>query len=339
MNGSPAPALAPGTPVLVTGATGFTGAVLVRKLVAMDAQVRAIARPQSKLGSLADLPVRWHLGDVADEGVIRAAAEGARYIFHLATAYRRGGTSAEEHRRIHVTSTQRLAEVARATPDFQRFVHVSTVGVHGHIEDGPADESAPFRPGDSYQETKAEAETWLRAFSGERAFPYTILRPAAIIGPGDKRLFKVFRMASRPVFPIIGQGRCLYHIIHVEDLADAILCAATHPAAQGEAFICGNAEPIPLVEMARTIAETLGRRLRVVRLPAAPFYAAADLCEALCRPFGIQPPLYRRRVAFFTKDRQFDTRKLRQRLGFTTRYDNRTGVVETTRWYRENGWL
>lgn len=338
MNSSMAP-FPKGSRVLVTGATGFTGSVLVRKLCEAGAQVRAIARPSSRIESLQGLPVEWVRGDVFDPGTVARAVPGCTHVFHVAAAYREAGLSDETYRQVHVVSTQLLAEAAAREPGFQRFVHVSTVGVHGHIEHPPADETHPFAPGDIYQRTKAEAELWLRDFAGARGLPFTIIRPAAIYGPGDRRLLKVFRMAAKPVFILLGRGRCLYHLIHVEDLADAMIVAAVHPAAAGEAFICGNPEPVTLEQMGRVIAGALGRRTRVVRLPAWPFFLAADVCEALCRPLRLSPPIYRRRVAFFTKDRAFNTRKLRDCLGFTPARSNEAGLIETARWYKEHGWL
>jgi nucleoside-diphosphate-sugar epimerase len=104
-------------------------------------------------------------------------------------------------------------------------------------------------------------------------------------------------------------------------------------------FLCGDAEAIPLERMAAVIAAELGHRLRAVRIPAGPFFVAADLCEAVCRPLGIPPPLYRRRVAFYTKDRSFDTRKIREKLGYRNRVPPEEGLRATARWYREHAWL
>jgi nucleoside-diphosphate-sugar epimerase len=335
----PEPSFPPDTPVLVTGATGFTGSLLTRKLVARGARVRAIARPGSATDALKDVPVEWFRGQVFDAETVAAAAAGVAYIFHVAAAYREAKVSDEVYRNVHVASTQRLAEAARRNPGFQRFVHVSTVGVHGHIEHPPADENYPFHPGDMYQQTKAEAERWLRDFAARHGLPHTVIRPCAIYGPGDRRLFKVFKLAAGPVFPILGRGRCLYHLVHVEDLTNVLLLAAVSPAARGEVFIAGNPEPVQLENMARLIAECYGRRLRVLRLPVWPFHAAAAVCEAVCRPLGIEPPLYRRRVDFYTKDRAFDTRKLRERLGYQCVFTNETGMRETAAWYRHAGWL
>jgi len=328
-----------GTKVLVTGATGFTGSVLVRKLVQGGAIVHAIARPSSNLEPFKDLDIRWFRGDVFDPAVITDAMRDVSFVFHLAAAYREAKAGAEMNRKVHIESTKLLAQAAGANPQFKRFVHVSTVGVHGHIENPPADEQYPFNPGDIYQQTKAEAELWLRDHAKTAGLPITVIRPAAIYGPGDKRLLKIFKMVQWPVFPILGRGKCLYHLIHVEDLTDCMILASQHPAALNEVFICGNPEPVTLEHMARTIAEELGRRIRIIRVPAWPFFAAGAVCEALCKPFGIEPPIYRRRVAFFTKDRAFNTGKLRDRLSFTCKYSNETGLVATAKWYIEKGWL
>ena len=328
-----------GTSVLVTGATGFTGRVLTRKLVAAGLKVRAIARPTSRLGDLASLPITWIRGEVFHPATVQMACDGVSYIFHVAAAYRESGLAPSDYVNVHVKSTQLLAKAAATMPDFKRFIHISTVGVHGHIVNPPTNEEAPFSPGDIYQETKAEAELWLRSFAKEAGLPYVVLRPAAIMGPGDRRLLKVFSLATKPIFPLLGYGHCFYHLIHVEDLTDIMLLAAVHPEALGEVFICGNEKWLSLEEFGGIVARHLGYRLRPVRIPAWPFFAAAWLCETLCRPLRIAPPLYRRRVAFFTKDRAFDTRKLRERLGFRTSFDNERGIIDTADDYVARGWL
>lgn len=331
--------LPPVSRILVTGATGFTGRVLTRRLAAEGHELRAIVRPSSQLGDLESLPVTWIRGDVYDPACVQEGMDGVHYVFHMATLYRDASAAADEHHRVHVESTKLLARAALRQPGFRRFVHVSTVGVHGHIEHPPADENAPFAPGDAYQESKLEGEQWLRGFATENGLSHTVLRPAAIYGPEDKRLLKLFRMAAKPFFPLVGKGKCLYHLIHVEDLAELMIRAAVLPVAEGEVYICGNPEPIGLEDIGRLVAETLGKPFRVLRVPAGPLFFAADVCEALCRPLKISPPLYRRRVAFFTKDRSFDTRKLQTHFTWTPLYSNEEGVRRTAQAYREAGEL
>ncbi|MEO1495395.1 MAG: NAD-dependent epimerase/dehydratase family protein [Pseudomonadota bacterium] len=326
--------------VLVTGGTGFTGLHLVRLLAETGARIRVIARASSNRTPLADLDIEWHEGDVFDADVIARAVSGATYIFHVAAAYREAKISDEVYWNVHVKSTHLLAEQAVKETGLKRFVHVSTIGVHGHIEEPPADETYRFAPGDLYQETKVEAELWIRDFAPKHDLPLTVIRPAGIYGPGDRRLLKVFKMAKLPVTPILGMNaKALYHLIHVEDLVAFMVHAATLEKTLGEVYICGNAEHIPFKDMVGIIATKLGRRARFLRLPVTPFFWLGDLCEAVCKPLGIEPPIYRRRVAFFTKDRSFDTGKMRRDTGYNYRYDNRSGIEALTEWYRAEGWL
>lgn len=331
--------LAEGSSVLVTGATGYTGQALVKKLLEAGTAVRAVARNSSDLTPFAEMKVEWIRGEVYDPDCIREAMAGIQYVFHLAAAFREAKSSRQDYWNIHVRSTELLCNEAIKQPDFRRFVHVSTVGVHGHIANPPGDENSPFAPGDDYQDTKAEAETWLVRFAAETALPYSVIRPCAIYGPGEKRLLKIFRMAEKPYFPILGKGKCWYHLVHVEDLAGAMMLAAVEEKALGQAFIAGADKAIQLEELAKIIARTYNNRLRIVRLPITPFFILGDLCELLCQPFKIEPPIYRRRVAFYSKDRHFTTRKLSEVLGYRPVYDNETGIIETAEWYKAHGWL
>ncbi len=328
-----------GDKVLVTGATGYTGQFLVKKLLDRGMDVRAIARKSSNLWPFEGLAVTWFIGDVFDEEVVRQAMEGVAYVFHVAAAFRDAKSSEQDYRNVHVVSTQHIVAEAMKNPDFKRLVHVSTMGVHGHIANPPGDETSPFSPGDGYQRTKVEAEEWLRAFAQENPFPYSIIRPCAIYGPGEKRLLKLYKMAMGKIFPILGKGKCWYHLVHVEDLTNAMLLAAVEEKALGEAFLIGAAEPIRLEEMAAIIAREYGTSPRIVRLPITPFFMMGDLCEAICKPLKIEPPIYRRRVAFYSKDRNFSTRKMQDVLGYTPLWSNEAGIIESARWYNEHGWL
>ena len=328
-----------GETVLVTGGTGFTGQHLTRALSEAGAKVRAIARASSNREALAKFPIEWFVGEVDDPDLIARAMDGVTVVFHMATLYRTGDAAEADHYRVHVTSTERLAQAALNQPSFKRFVLVSTVGVHGHIEHPPADESAPIQPGDEYQRTKAQAEQWLNDFAPTHNLPYTIIRPAAIYGPGDQRLLKVFRMARHRWAPILGKRPCLYHLIHVDDLVALLLQAAVDERALGETFIAGNPEPIPLDQMLELIGQSLGRKPRIVKLPVAPFWWLAILCETICPKLGIAPPIYRRRIKFFLNDRSFNTRKIQDKLDFTYAYTSETGLIDTARWYQAHGLL
>lgn len=331
--------LVAGARILVTGGTGFTGHALVNRLAGLGVRVRLAVRERSDVSWLPPGDIEVMRGALHDQAFIAKAMVGVQYVMHMASSYRETFRSFQEQVDVHVVSTRLLAEAASREAAFRRFIHVSTIGVHGHIETPPADENYRFEPGDAYQQTKLEAEQWITAYGRERGLPVTVVRPAGIYGPGDKRLFKLFKLAARPFVPLIGQGRCLFHLVHVEDLVDGLLAVAEHPAALQEVFICGDPAPVTLMEIVRTAGEVYGVRNRFIRIPVAPVMAVAVVCERICVPLRIQPPIFPRRVGFFIKDRAFDTSKIRRVLGYESRHETRAGIRETARWYRENGWL
>ena len=326
--------------VLITGGTGFTGSYLVKNLCATGAQVRVLARQVSDRSQFEGLPIEWHIGEVYDRQVVERAMAGVNFVFHVAAAYREAKISDEIYWKVHVQSTQILANEALKQKEFKRFIHTSTVGVHGHIENPPADEECRFAPGDEYQNTKVEAEIWVREFSTNNDLPLTVVRPAAIYGPGDRRLLKVFKLAKLPICPVLGFGsKGLYHLIHVEDLVAFMMQVATLDKAKGEVYICGNDEAVSIRDMIEIIAKYSSKNPIFIRLPATPFFLIGDLCELICKPFNIEPPIYRRRVAFFTKDRSFNTNKMRQHTNFEYKYSSRRGLEALSDWYQEKGWM
>jgi len=322
--------------VLVTGATGFTGSHLARMLVESGHRVRALVRRTSSLELLRDVEVERFEGDLSDDVRLRRAVDGVDRVFHIAAVYREARLSDNHYHQVNVLGTRRLAEAALAggVP----FLYCSTCGVHGDIE-GEADESAPYNPGDIYQRTKVEAENIVLALHRERGLRAVILRPVGIYGPGDRRFLKLFKGVARRRFPMIGSGRVSYHLTHVEDVARGFMKAAATPAAMGEAFILAGARYTTVEELVALIAEKAGVPPPRFHWPARPLYAAAALCEDLCRPLGIEPPLHRRRLDFYLKNRAFRIDKARRVLGWEPRVDLDEGITRTLEWYRRAGWL
>lgn len=324
--------------VLVTGGTGFTGAYLLRLLCEKGYQVRAIRRQSSDVSAFEDLPIEWFIGNVYDQALLEKAMLGVQHVYHLAAAYRTTNLPDQEYIDVHLTSTQRMAKLALQQPEFERFVLVSTVGVLGHIENPPADENSPYDPGDLYQETKTDAEKWALEFAKTDQLPLTVVRPAAIYGPGDRRLLKLFKLAKLPLVPLIGWSKGLYHLIHVQDLASFIWFVTQKPEAEGNIYICADPQTSSIKEMIEIIAQRLNKKARFIRIPASPIFGIARVVDWLSRKIGIEPPIYPRRVAFFTKDRSFDTSKM-QSLGYQYQYTKQQGLEELTDWYQQQGWL
>jgi nucleoside-diphosphate-sugar epimerase len=324
--------------ILVTGATGFTGGHLVRSLTRDGHRVRVIARPSARDGTLLPPEVEVVEGEIGDPAVVASAVPGTRTIYHLAAAYREARHSAQSYWDVNVGSTNLLLDAAQAE-GVQRFVHCSTVGVLGHIADPPADEQHPHQPADVYQRTKSEAEKLALEAHRQRGIPVAVARPTAIYGPGDTRLLKLFRLIAQERFVMLGSRDIYYHMVHVDDLVRGLRLLGEHPRAVGEVFILGGERYYTLKQIVAMIADATGARPPRWRLPAWPFQIAGSIVERLCVPFGIEPPIYRRRVDFFTKSRAFTIEKARRLLGYEARVALEEGIPSTAQWYREQGLL
>ena len=328
--------------VLVTGATGFTGGHLAQTLAARGDEVRALVRPKSRarfdaspLPSTGVVPVD---GDLMDAGAVRRAAEGVEVVYHIAATYREAGQPESAYRAVNVDGTHNVLEAARAG-GARRVVHCSTGGVHGHIAHPPANEDAPFNPGDIYQETKLEAEQAAREFGRRTGFDVVVARPIGIYGPGDTRFLKMFRGLARGRFPMIGSGRVFYHLTFIDDLVEGFRLCGTVAAAKGRTYILAGPRYTTLEQLVALVAKQLEVPPPRVHFPVWPFWTAGLLCEMVCVPLRIEPPIFRRRMDFYTKSRAFDTTRARTELGFAPRVDLEDGIRITADWYRRQGWL
>ena len=333
--------------IAVTGAAGFTGGALVRRLLDDGFPVRALMRTGQRIatntGGSQQQPADGHerfaiaRGDLGDPAALARLVEGAEIVIHVAGMFRKEGPR-EQFFEINQRGTENMLAAARAA-GARRFVHCSTIGVYGHVAGGPADEQSPFHPRDAYQESKVKAEEacWKAMASGE--MEVTIIRPCSIYGPGDLRMLKMFRMLLQKRFLMIGTGEPNFHPVYIDDLVSAFITAAQRPEAAGEAFIIGGPRYLPLAEFIGLAAAAVGAPQPRWRVPYSVMEAAARMCERVCTPLGIEPPLHRRRLSFFKHNRAFSVDKSRRVLGFEPNVDIEQGFRSTVRWYRSEGLL
>ncbi|MFO7695273.1 MAG: NAD-dependent epimerase/dehydratase family protein [Vicinamibacterales bacterium] len=324
---------------LVTGATGFTGGHLARYLQGRGCAVRALVRgPDPRAAALAADGIDVSTGDLTDRASLDGALAGIDIVYNIGATYRQAAASRDAYHAINAKAVAALVE-AGAEAGVRRVVHCSTIGVHGDVEHPPAGEDAPLRPGDEYQRSKLEGERLGLRAAARTGMDLVIARPSGIYGPGDRRLLKLFRGVARRRFVTLGSGEIFYHLTYVEDLAEGFRLCGETPAAAGRTYILAGGEVTSLNELVRRIASSAGVRPPSLHVPVWPVWLAGAACEALCVPFGIEPPLYRRRVDFFTKSRAFDISRARAELGYAPRVGLDEGIRRTLAWYRDQGWL
>ena len=325
----------------MTGATGFTGGHLAQHLVDRGDEVRALVRPKSRArfdaSPLAQRVIPFE-GDLIDAASLHGAVNGVDVVYHIAATYREAGQPDSAYREINVEGTRHLLQAAKAA-GIRRFVHCSTGGVHGHIANPPANEDAPFNPGDVYQETKLAAEQLAREFGSANNLDVVVVRPIGIYGPGDKRFLRMFRGLARGRFPMIGSGQAFYHLTFIDDLVEGFRLCGSVPAAHSRTYILAGPRYTTLEQLVQMVAKELNVAPPRLHLPVWPFWTAGLICEAICVPLRIEPPIYRRRVDFYTKSRAFDTSRARRDIGFVPKVDLEEGIRRTARWYRSEGLL
>lgn len=320
---------------LVTGATGFTGSRLCRRLLHDGIDVAAFVRSRQKAHQLEKEGVECRVVDITDREDVHRHFRDIDKVYHIAAAYRTEHTDRQEFHRVNVTATQNLLEAAREN-GVKRFVHCSTVGVQGRIDDPPADEDYRFLPGDHYQQSKLDGELLARKYIKD-GLAGVVVRPVGIYGPGDRRFLKLFKPINKGYFLMIGNGKSLYHMTFIDDLIQGFILAGNHPNAVGEVFTIAGEQYTTLGELVDLVADVLGKARPRLKVPYYPMYAASILCEKICQPLGIRPPLYPRRMEFFHLDRAFSIKKAKETIGYRPQYGLKEGITKTAEWYREQG--
>lgn len=328
-----------GERVLLTGATGFLGNELCRRLIAEGAHVRALVRPGPAASSVEELGASLHFGDLRESWSLDGAARGIDLLIHAAGIHRGGAVRRADFWQINSEGTKRLLQEA-ARHRVRRFVYISTAGIHGAVRRGRlATENSPARPRDLYELTKWRGEQAVRRIAHSDRMEAVILRPSAIYGPGERRFIKLFRPIARRRFVLVGSGRTRLHFIHRDDAVQGILSAATARQAAGETFLLADRSPITTGDLVKLIADLLGIPPPRLRVPYQAVHLLALATEVACWPFRVEPPLYRRRLAFFGTDRAYATDKARNFLGFGAQVTLADGLRELAAWYRRENLL
>ena len=322
--------------VLVTGGRGFLGKHIVSNLLKSGYEVRILARPNGDKGSGKRLEHHVICGDIRDPEKVNKAVDGMDKVIHLVSNFRKGGSDEKEAYTINVEGTENVLKACLKF-DVKKLLHCSTIGVHGDVQEIPADENTPFNPGDLYQETKLIAEKRVWKFYKETGLPISVIRPISMFGPGDLRMLKLFRMINKGRFVIVGNGNALFQPAYIDDVVKGFMLCLNSDRATGEAFIIGGEEYVPLKELFRLIAEELGVKPPKVKIPMFPVNILAMLCEKMCAPFNIEPPLHRRRVSFFKNNRAFKINKAKKKLGYLPEVSLREGIKRTISWYKDHG--
>jgi nucleoside-diphosphate-sugar epimerase len=321
-----------GEQVLVTGATGFIGPCLVHRLVDHGCAVRVLARRVPPPGLFPEC-VSVEVGDICDPGAVEAAVAGCSRVFHLAAMLRASSRSSSplwEYRSANIAGSKIVATAA-INAGVGRVIFYSTVAVYGPSAPGQVhDEESPPLATTLYGYTKREAEKVLMPLTsaGGEALCVT-LRIAAVYGRSTKGSYHEFvRWLRRGLFVPVGDGNNRRTIVHEEDVADAAVLAAWHPAAAGRTYNVTDGQIYTTREIVRSICVQIGRRPPRIHVPVSAASRVARVVDSGMVALGL-PVLAVPLLEKLTEDRAVNGMRIQQELGFRPRFDLRAGWEAT----------
>jgi len=323
---------------LVTGATGFIGANLVRALLKQGYEVRALVRPGSDRRNLEGLEIDLAEGDVRDLGSIRRALDHCNLLFHLAALYSFWARPRRLFYDINVEGTRNALQAA-LEQGVERAVYTSSVATIGVRKDGkPADEETPLDPGEiisDYKRSKYLAERVALKFAKDKGLPVVIVNPSFPVGPYDLkptptgRVILDFLNRRMPAYVETGMN-----IVDVEDVAKGHILAAER-GKPGERYILGG-ENLKMKELLTILSEITGLPAPQVRLPYHPILALSYLNVTFCRLSGREPRLTPETIRMARHYMFYDPSKAVRELGLP-QTPAREALRKAVEWFQANG--
>lgn len=323
--------------VLVTGANGFVGSRICRRLLADGYHVIAGVRKTADLKLLADVDVAYRYGDITQPDTLSDMVRGIDYVVQNAGVVK--AKRPETFFKVNEEGVHHLLEALVAhNPAIKRVVMISSIAAVGPSEPGtPRAEDDPPNPVTTYGRSKLAGEKVAREFAGK--LPLTIIRPPGVYGPGDKEILAVFKAVNRRIKPLIGDPRRRLQLVHVDDLCDAIAKALTAGVPSGSTYFAAEKDSFTYRQMVDLLALAAGKTTFSLVLPPPLFRLIAAVSEFSCKMIGVAPMLTREKARELNASWEVTVDKARRELGFESSISFERGARETFDWYRKEGWL
>ena len=325
---------------LITGATGFVGPHLIKKLIDEGHTCKCLVRQgsENKIPEIDGITIIT--GDITKPETLVGIAEDADCLLHLATLGHMSNFTVTENmfNKINVQGTINImGEALRA--GVRSVVHCSSVAAMGICDEIPSTEKTKCNPHHPYGRSKMQAETEVLKRVKENNLPAVIIRFSMVYGPGDTRdILKLTRMAKKGLFPKVGNRPKQTPLIHVQDAIDGMLLASKK-GTPGEIYLLTNMESEPFDTIRELIQEALGLKKRAVYVPEWAALTLAMFIEKSFTLIGKSPPVSRKNIESTLTDRVFSVKKAIRELGFDPKIKPTVGLSETVKWYMDNEWI
>ena len=312
-------------PALITGGSGYFGALLRDRLLARGVPVRIF-----DLRDADDRPatVEFLAGDIRDETAIARACAGCATVYHCVAQV---PLAKDRHvfESVNVGGTENLLRAARAA-GVGKVIHVSSSAIFGAPKTNPVKEHTAPAPAEAYGRAKCAAEDLVQRYVAQ-GLDVSLIRPRTIMGHGRLGIFQILFEWIRTGYnvPVLGSGDNLYQFVHADDLAEACILAAARPGAA--AYNCGTDRFGSMKETLEALCAHAGTGSRVRKVPLAPAVTFMNLTSRL----GLSP-LGPYHALMYGRSMYFDITKAKTELGWQPRFSNQEMFCQSYDWYVKN---
>jgi nucleoside-diphosphate-sugar epimerase len=313
--------------ILITGANGFIGHALCRRMLAEGYHVRGAVRDVTQMTALSSRVEGMQVGDIGPNTDWSEAFTDVDCVVHLAARVHVMNHNLEDslavYRYVNMAGTARLAKMAAAAR-VKRFVYLSTIKVNGEGKAAPYTEKDDPEPTDPYGISKWEAEKVLYEIADQTDIEMVVLRPPLVYGPGVKANFmRLLKTVARGIPLPLASVNNRRSLIFLGNLLDAIVTCIIHPKAAGQTFLISDGKDLLTSEMIRLMAEAMGRKSRLFSLPSG-------MLKTMGKITGRSAEIDRL-VGYLC----VDSSKIRTMLGWKPPYSPEEGIRETVLWYKK----
>ena len=322
---------------LVTGANGFIGSNVVKRLLEEQETVNVLVRKTSDLKFLKGLDVNYFYGDITDYGSIEPAMKGVDKVFHVAGLAADWG-SYEKFEKVNYKGTINVAKAA-ATATVKRFIYISTVAFHGFGKTNVVEDDLPAKNLIPYAETKLLAEEWLWEYAKVVKMQITAVRPGNVFGVNDHTFISKYIDAMKAgKFAEVNHGHSKTCPVYIENLVDVIMLVSKEEKAVGNAYLATDGLDISWHEFNSQLAEKLHIKLKKSSIPYGIAMATARIYYGFYTLFNIksEPFLTPYRINNGGLDYHFSIQKLKDHFGYQPKIGLDEALTRTVKWYKQS---